>query len=104
VNPLWIGKRFIFHTNNHFKLVNNECLEKVYDFSDPTQPPVPIAYCRIPMMGIDKYDDASSKAHFYKEYRFREEYGEKNIRERLERSVLRFKSAQSQVHLLDKSV
>lgn len=97
LDSLWIGKRFIFTSNTQFKLVNNECLEKVYDISDPTVPPQPIAYCRIPMMNIDKYDYAGSKAHFYQEYVFR---NEDDIRERLERSVLRFKSAQSQIHLV----
>jgi len=87
----------MFISNTQFKLVNDECLEKVYDFSDPTLPPEPIAYCRIPMMDIKKYNSASLKAHFYEEYIF---HNEDDIRERLERSVLRYKSAQSQIHLV----
>ena len=98
IDALRIGKRFMFISNTQFKLVNDECLEKVYDFSDPTLPPEPIAYCRIPMMNIKKYNSASSKAHFYEEYIF---HDEDDIRERLERSVLRYKSAQSQIHLVE---
>jgi hypothetical protein len=98
IDALSIGKRFMFISNSQFKLVNNECLEKVYDFSDPTLPPEPIAYCRIPMMNISKYNSASSKAHFYQEYIF---HDEDDIRERLERSVLCYKSAQSQIHLVE---
>jgi hypothetical protein len=100
IDPLSIGKRFMFLSNTQFKLVNNECLEKVYDFSDPTMPPEPIAYCRIPMMNIGKYKSASLKAHFYQEYIF---LNDDDIRERLERSVLCYKSAQSQIHLVEKN-
>jgi hypothetical protein len=98
VDAMRIGKRFMFSSNTQFKLVNDECLEKVYDFSDPTLPPQPIAYCRIPMMNIGKYNSASSKAHFYEEYIF---HNDDDIRERLERSVLCYKSAQSQIHLVE---
>ncbi len=100
IDPLLIGKRFIFHTNTRFKLVNDECMEKVFDFSDPTLPPQPIAYSRVPMMEIGKYNRAASKAQFYQEYVF---HNEDNIRERLERSVMSFKSAQSQVILSDQN-
>jgi hypothetical protein len=66
-DPLKMGKRFMFTSNNTFKLVSDDCLEKVYDFTDILAPPKPIAYCRVPMLNINKYDKESSSAHFYSE-------------------------------------
>jgi hypothetical protein len=86
----------MFNSNTTFKLVSDDCLEKIYDFSDIFSPPKPISYCRVPMLNIDSYDNSASNAHFYSESGYK--YPD-NIIERLQRSVMHYRSAQSQMHL-----
>jgi len=67
-DPEQIGKRFMFISNDTFKVINNDGFEKYFKMSGDKLKVV--GYGVIPMIDVYKLNHATSNAHFYEEYVF----------------------------------